>query len=133
MLHSCDKIDVFFADVIEHELKKQEENPKMVFRGNSLATKSMEAYLKFIGAQYLKRTLQDTILEIYRKDECYEIDRQKLTSANGSGPDAKFMIEQQDKFRKLSHQVWTLIKRSFEYFPWCVSNFFYSTLCSQIT
>ena len=112
MLHYCDKIDVFFADVIEHELKK-ENNPRMVFRGNSLATKSMEAYLKFIGSEYLKNTLQETILEIYRKDESYEIDSQKLP---GSNPVK--IAEQQEKFKRLCEQIWGLIQRSISEFPW---------------
>ncbi|XP_063718247.1 uncharacterized protein LOC134845249 isoform X3 [Symsagittifera roscoffensis] len=112
VLHYCDKIDVFFADVIEHELKK-ENNPRMVFRGNSLATKSMEAYLKFIGSEYLKNTLQETILEIYRKDESYEIDSQKLP---GSNPVK--IAEQQEKFKRLCEQIWGLIQRSISEFPW---------------
>ena len=116
MLHYCDKIDSFFADVIEYELVK-EANPRMVFRGNSLATKSMEAYLKFIGSQYLKETLQETIHEIYRKDECYEIDRQKLFPGSAINQE-KVVLEQQEKFKKLCEQIWSKIQQSLEAFPW---------------
>ncbi|XP_075252446.1 uncharacterized protein LOC142344563 isoform X5 [Convolutriloba macropyga] len=111
VLHHCDKIDVFFADVIEYELKK-EANPRMVFRGNSLATKSMEAYLKFIGSKYLKETLQQKIQSIYESNEMYEIDPQKYHMLTPK------LHEQQRKFEDLCGDIWRQIRESIDKFPW---------------
>lgn len=43
----------YLADVVALDVRRTGDH-SLTFRGNSLATKSMEAYLKLVGDQYLQ-------------------------------------------------------------------------------
>lgn len=46
----------YLADVVALDVRRTGDH-SLTFRGNSLATKSMEAYLKLVGDQYLQVSL----------------------------------------------------------------------------
>ena len=47
--------------------------PISTFRGNSIATKAMEAYIKLVGQKYLQGTLQSVVNEIIAGDLDLEV------------------------------------------------------------
>lgn len=49
-----------------------------MFRGNSLATKAMEAYMKLIGDQYLHDTLSEFIQNVLDSDDDCEVKEKKF-------------------------------------------------------
>lgn len=49
-----------------------------MFRGNSLATKSMEAYMKLVADDYLQDTLGDFVRSVLESDDNCEVDPLKL-------------------------------------------------------
>ena len=67
----------FLKTLIKNEIEAT-ENSSIIFRGNSLASKAIDYYMKLVGSVFLISTLQGPILTILRsKDHC-EIDETKL-------------------------------------------------------
>uniref|UniRef100_A0A8C9T1R1 RAS p21 protein activator 4 n=1 Tax=Scleropages formosus TaxID=113540 RepID=A0A8C9T1R1_SCLFO len=67
-----------FLDVLfKLELDKTGE-PNTLFRSNSLASKSMESFLKVAGMQYLHRLLGPTINRIFEEKKYVELDPNKV-------------------------------------------------------
>ncbi|XP_062392132.1 ras GTPase-activating protein 4 isoform X1 [Sardina pilchardus] len=67
-----------FLDVLfKLELDKTTE-PNTLFRSNSLASKSMESFLKVAGMQYLHRLLGPTINRIFEERKYVELDPNKV-------------------------------------------------------
>jgi Ras GTPase-activating protein 3 len=63
--------------LIEHEVSVTSD-PNTLFRGNSIATKMVDEFMKLIGLSYLRRTLQCCIDEIFESRKSCEIDPSKL-------------------------------------------------------
>uniref|UniRef100_W5U8Y0 Ras GTPase-activating protein 4 n=1 Tax=Ictalurus punctatus TaxID=7998 RepID=W5U8Y0_ICTPU len=67
-----------FLDVLfKLELEKNTE-PNTLFRSNSLASKSMESFLKVAGMQYLHRLLGPIINRIFEEKKYVELDPNKV-------------------------------------------------------
>lgn len=84
----------------------------MTFRGNSLATKAMEAYMKLVGENYLQDTLAEVIASIVESaaiKDC-EIDPLKVTSSAA-------LAKQQANLRSAVEAAWRRILNSTPYFP----------------
>ena len=54
------------------------ENPDVIFRANSLATKAFDYYMKLIGLGYLQNTLAEHVKEIYNTKKLCEVDPTRL-------------------------------------------------------
>jgi len=52
----------------------QQDDPDVLFRANSLATKAFDYYLKLVGLPYLHNTLEDVIKEVYTTKKPCELD-----------------------------------------------------------
>lgn len=53
-------------------------NPDIIFRGNSLATKSVDQYMKLVGTPYLNHVLRALIKKLYASNKTCEVDPSKL-------------------------------------------------------
>lgn len=60
------------------------DNDHLMFRGNTLATKAMEAYMKLVAADYLHSTLGDYIKHVLDSGENCEVDPLKLSSPSNA-------------------------------------------------
>ncbi|XP_053663502.1 ras GTPase-activating protein raskol [Anopheles marshallii] len=107
LMHSQGMAAAFLSDVVALDLLRVDDQ-RLTFRGNSLATKSMEAFLKLIGEQYLQDTLSIPIAEIIASDRDCEVDPTKV---NGS------LSRQQQALRRAVKSVWTAIAESSRIFP----------------
>lgn len=103
LMHSQGMASAFLTDVVALDLLRVGDQ-SLTFRGNSLATKSMEAYLKLTGEQYLQDTLAAPIAEIISSDRDCEVDPMK--AANGSLP------RQQQQLRNAVRVAWKSIQES---------------------
>jgi hypothetical protein len=59
------------------------EDPNIIFRGNSLATKAVDQYMKLVGSEFLKNTLSQVIKQVFErasKQESCEVDPTRLDS-----------------------------------------------------
>ena len=84
----------------------------MTFRGNSLATKAMEAYIKLVGEHYLQDTLREVIGNIVESAavrDC-EVDPLNVTSPS-------VLAKQQLNLREAGETAWRRIVNSTPYFP----------------
>uniref|UniRef100_A0AAG5DSB9 Ras GTPase-activating protein n=1 Tax=Anopheles atroparvus TaxID=41427 RepID=A0AAG5DSB9_ANOAO len=107
LMHAQGMAAAFLTDVVALDLLRVDDQ-RLTFRGNSLATKSMEAFLKLTGEQYLQDTLSAPIAEIIASDRDCEVDPLK---ANGS------LSRQQQALRSAVKTVWTAISESSKNFP----------------
>lgn len=80
LMHSQGMASAFLTDVVALDLLRVGDQ-RLTFRGNSLATKSMEAFLKLTGEQYLQDTLAAPISEIISSDRDCEVDPLKATGS----------------------------------------------------
>uniref|UniRef100_A0A4W3ILY0 RAS p21 protein activator 4 n=1 Tax=Callorhinchus milii TaxID=7868 RepID=A0A4W3ILY0_CALMI len=67
----------FLDAVIKLELDRTSE-PNTIFRNNSLASKSMECFLKVTGMQYLHSILGPTINRVFEEKKYVELDPNKV-------------------------------------------------------
>lgn len=108
-LQHMDKAKNFLCDVVMEEISRL-DNEHLTFRGNSIATKAMEAYMKLIGEDYLKSTLRDFVKTIIDTSEECEVDPTKLTN-NAVLP------KNQENLKNHCQKAWKLIFNSKSYFP----------------
>ena len=85
---------------------------KLTFRGNSIATKAMEAFLKLTGTEYLHATLGPFIEQFQASEDLYdcEIDPMKL-------PAGANLAKNQQNLRMAVETVWKAIMHSHSIFP----------------
>lgn len=88
------------------------DDEHLTFRGNSLATKAMEAYMKLVGENYLQDTLAEVIGGIvdHAADRDCEVDPLKVTSP-------AMLAKQQAHLRAVVESSWRCILNSTPYFP----------------
>ncbi|TKR72553.1 hypothetical protein L596_019983 [Steinernema carpocapsae] len=81
ILHKPRLVKDFLCDLVMAEVD-QLDNDHLMFRGNSLATKAMEAYMKLVGDEYLQNTLGAFVRTVLESEESCEVDRTKLGNAS---------------------------------------------------
>ncbi|XP_059619609.1 ras GTPase-activating protein raskol isoform X2 [Phlebotomus argentipes] len=107
LMHSQGMAGAFLTDVVALDLLRVGDQ-RLTFRGNSLATKSMEAFLKLTGEQYLQDTLSTPIAEIISSDRDCEVDPSKATGS---------LSRQQQALRNAVKVAWSSIAESHKHFP----------------
>ncbi|XP_076346842.1 ras GTPase-activating protein nGAP-like isoform X3 [Tachypleus tridentatus] len=69
----------FLADVVMDDIEKIDDQ-HLTFRGNSLATKATEAYMKLLGDKYLQDTLGEFVRTILEGSDDCEVDPSKVSN-----------------------------------------------------
>jgi hypothetical protein len=62
LLHNLIKLEIFST-----------EDLNIIFRGNSIATKAIDYYMKIVGMSYLGVTLGDLVKQVYKSKEICEV------------------------------------------------------------
>ncbi|XP_061386754.1 ras GTPase-activating protein raskol-like [Musca vetustissima] len=114
LMHAQGLAGAFLTDVVALDLLRVGDQ-RLTFRGNSLATKSMEAFLKLTGEQYLQDTLAGPINEIIQSDRDCEVDPTKATGS---------LQRQQASLRAAVRNAWQCIYESHKNFPTQLRNCF---------
>nr|CAD2184680.1 unnamed protein product [Meloidogyne enterolobii] len=105
------------AELVMAEVLTQ-ENDHLLFRGNSLATKAVEAYMKLVATDYLQMALGDFIRQLLSSDLSCEVDPLRLcngnasssgSSSSGSGSSISSQLEKSRQ--QLTRQVETAWRR----------------------
>lgn len=104
------------AELVMAEVLTQ-ENDHLLFRGNSLATKAVEAYMKLVATDYLQMALGDFIRQLLSSDLSCEVDPLRLcngnassgSSSSGSGSSISSQLERSRQ--QLTRQVETAWRR----------------------
>ncbi|XP_066906311.1 ras GTPase-activating protein raskol isoform X4 [Halyomorpha halys] len=99
----------FLADIVMMDIDRIEDE-RLTFRGNSLATKAMEAYLKLTGERYLHSTLGDLLTSMLASGIDCEVDPLKVGSSIA-------LAKQQANLRNTVETTWARILASHTSFP----------------
>jgi RAS protein activator-like 2 len=103
----------YLVDIIQAEISSTADN-SLIFRGNSIATKSMEAYMKLTGETYLRETLTrfavDIVSSTYFNDIDFEVDPDRILNIEN-------LEKNQITLRLLCEQIWLEIRQSHFSFP----------------
>jgi len=54
------------------------EDPNIIFRGYSMATKALDYYMKLVGLDYLQTTLKTLVRSVYKDRESCEVLAPKM-------------------------------------------------------
>lgn len=100
----------FLVDLVYTDIQTNAENEHLLFRGNSVATKAIEAYMKLVGEQYLHDTLQDPIQALITSSEDLEVDPLRITNIQS-------LAEQRNSLKEQVSAVWEKILQSSRNFP----------------
>jgi len=109
----------YIGKLTVEEIKKT-ENPDIIFRGNSLATKSVDYYFKMVALPYLKMTIGPIINEIEAnatKKSC-EIDPSKIDKGDHLDKNLKNLFE-------YCERIWEAIQTSIEHCPNAIKHLLY--------
>lgn len=110
-----------FLDVLfKLELDKTTE-PNTLFRSNSLASKSMESFLKVAGMQYLHRLLGPTINRIFEEKKYVELDPNRVelrcTGLHRTHTEAEVIQQSLTHLQSYLCELLNAILQSAEYCP----------------
>ncbi|CAF3592828.1 unnamed protein product [Adineta steineri] len=103
----------FLVDIVQAEILSTPDNT-LTFRGNSIATKSMEAYMKLIGETYLRETLTKFVTDIVSSKTSNDMD---LEVDPGRVSNVQNLERNQTTLRLLCEKIWLEIQQSHSLFP----------------
>ncbi|CAF4551521.1 unnamed protein product, partial [Rotaria socialis] len=103
----------FLVDIVQAEILSTPDN-SLMFRGNSIATKSMEAYMKLIGETYLRETLTRFVTDIVSSKNSNDMD---LEVDPGRVSNLQNLERNQITLRLLCEKIWLEIQQSHSLFP----------------
>ncbi|UJR34181.1 hypothetical protein I4U23_021587 [Adineta vaga] len=103
----------FLVDIVQAEILSTPDNT-LTFRGNSIATKSMEAYMKLIGDTYLRETLTRFVTDIVSSKTSNDFD---LEVDPGRVSNVQNLERNQITLRFLCEKIWLEIQQSHLLFP----------------
>ncbi|KNC99916.1 uncharacterized protein SPPG_05288 [Spizellomyces punctatus DAOM BR117] len=86
----------FLFAIISAEIEDTND-PNTLFRGNSMASKAVDVYMRYIGRAYLKNTLGDIIKSIVSKKLHCELDPMKADKADDLERSRKTLMEWNQK------------------------------------
>ena len=71
----------YIKTIIQSEIENT-ANPNIIFRGNTVGTKSVDTYMRLVGLPYLSAVLGPIITEIYQGKKSCELDTQRISGSS---------------------------------------------------
>ncbi|KAI8822597.1 uncharacterized protein EV422DRAFT_405988 [Fimicolochytrium jonesii] len=89
---------------------RQTENPNIVFRGNTLATKAVDQFMKMVGMDYLSSTIGILVKHVYSTNMHCEVDATRIARP-------ELLAENWDRLLGVTDDFWVAISSSYEQCP----------------
>jgi len=124
VFHAEEMAEDVLADIVVDEISAV-DNEHLTFRGNSIATKAMESYIKLVGQKYLHDTLRSVIDELINSDLNLEIDPIKVATGKDAATAAEALTLHRQQLMTVVKQIWQRISNSHSYFPITLQRCFY--------
>lgn len=102
--------------LIELEVDGDVKSASILFRGNSILTKSVELYLRLVGAEYLDLSIGEPVRRLCHERVEIEIDPSRMKS----GVREKDIANNVQALKEATMEVWKLIYAAREKCPKCV-------------
>jgi hypothetical protein len=71
----------YIKTIIQSEIENT-ANPNIIFRGNTVGTKSVDTYMRLVGLPYLSAVLGPIIQEIFQGKKSCELDTQRISGGS---------------------------------------------------
>jgi len=71
----------YIKSIIQSEIENT-PNPNIIFRGNTVGTKSVDSYMRLVGLPYLSTVLGPIIQEIFQGKKSCELDTQRISGGS---------------------------------------------------
>ncbi|CAF1359538.1 unnamed protein product [Adineta ricciae] len=111
--HSLSYAVSYLVDIIQTEIDSTSDN-SLTFRGNSIATKSMESFMKLVGKRYLREVLSRFITDVISlktiNENDFEVDPDRLLNINN-------LEKNQSILKSHCEYIWSEIQKSHLIFP----------------
>ena len=124
VFHCEEMAEDVLADIVVDEISTT-ESEHLTFRGNSIATKAMESYIKLVGQKYLHDTLRSVVDELLNSELNLEIDPIKVSMGKDAATAAEALTLHRAQLTRVVQQVWHRIANSHSYFPITLQRCFY--------
>jgi hypothetical protein len=114
----------YVKEITESEINNTPD-PNIIFRGNTVGTKSVDIYMRLVGMPYLHYILKPIIDDIYKGKKSCEVDIQRLLEINPKEKEAQKMAQKnlQTLIGYVS-QIFESIRKSFLRCPASFRNIF---------
>ncbi|XP_069183743.1 disabled homolog 2-interacting protein isoform X1 [Procambarus clarkii] len=109
----------FLVNLVFTDIQRMAENEHLLFRGNSVATKAIEAYMKLVGEQYLHGTLREPVQALITAAEDLEVDPLRITNIQS-------LQAQRNALKQRVSAIWEKILQSGRNFPVELRNVFHT-------
>ncbi|CAL4070086.1 unnamed protein product [Meganyctiphanes norvegica] len=112
--HAEGRATEFLVSLILNDILKIAENEQCLFRGNSVATKAIEVYMRLVGEKYLQETLASVVESIISNTDDLEVDPMRIQNLASLPTVIK---QHQAALRLCVEDVWERILKSADAFP----------------
>ncbi|XP_067129994.1 ras GTPase-activating protein nGAP isoform X3 [Centruroides vittatus] len=109
IMHKENMAKEFLAEVVMADIDKLDDH-HLTFRGNTLATKATEAFMKLLGEKYLQDTLGGFLRAVLESNDDCEVDPMKVSNNT-------VLQKQQGNLMTFVEMAWVKIINSSTYFP----------------
>ncbi|XP_071548695.1 uncharacterized protein [Panulirus ornatus] len=110
IMQAEDRAIPFLVNLVFTDIQRMAENEHLLFRGNSVATKAIEAYMKLVGEQYLHDTLREPVQALITASEDLEVDPLRITNIQS-------LHSQRNALKERVSAIWEKILQSGRNFP----------------
>lgn len=109
IMQSSGNASKFLIDIVTNEIERI-GNPSLLLRGNSVASKAMETYMKLVGDKYIRETLTQLVNTCIKEGMDCEVDPMKIKEISS-------LQKQQKCLMSVVKMAWSCILNSYTNFP----------------